>query len=167
MVVRQGRQDCQAKLSAAAERSSRWQSETVDGQVSAVVANVEGTGRIDDAWRPGIALVGDGAQPYGYHIYGAYGHNGRRAMVVMPSLQLVASWNDTSINSVPSLNETLRRLASAAQTTASAGENDVAPDAAGFTIFLPFVEQAEIDAAQPAMSANLANTQLFLSFVQR
>jgi len=42
-------------------------------------------------------------------VYGAFGHGGRRAMVVIPSLDLVASWNDARIcnrdmeNHVPAL----------------------------------------------------------------
>jgi|GEM_PF-1009529 len=48
--------------------------------------------------------------------YGAFGHtNGKRAVVVIPSLDLVASWNDTTLDSRPGnpQNEALRLLAAA------------------------------------------------------
>ena len=47
--------------------------------------------------------------------YGAFGHsNGQRAAVVIPSLDLVVSWNDTTLGSKPgNPNEALKRLVAA------------------------------------------------------
>jgi len=42
--------------------------------------------------------------------YGAFGHGGPRAMVVIPSLDVVLSWNDASIKSRDAENEALRLL---------------------------------------------------------
>jgi CubicO group peptidase (beta-lactamase class C family) len=49
--------------------------------------------------------------------YGAFGHGGKRAMVVLPSLDLVVSWNDTHLDSWPKVNEALRRLVVAVTVT--------------------------------------------------
>jgi len=45
--------------------------------------------------------------------YGAFGHGGLRAMVVMPSLDIVMSWNDAGIDSRERENEALRLLVAA------------------------------------------------------
>lgn len=42
--------------------------------------------------------------------YGAFGHGGPRAMVVIPSLDLIISWNDTKIQSRESENKVLGSL---------------------------------------------------------
>jgi hypothetical protein len=42
--------------------------------------------------------------------YGALGHGGRRAMVVIPSLDLVVSWNDSKIEGREMENEALSLL---------------------------------------------------------
>ena len=42
--------------------------------------------------------------------YGAFGHGGPRVMVVIPSLDIVTSWNDASVDSREDENEALRRL---------------------------------------------------------
>lgn len=43
-------------------------------------------------------------------VYGAFGHGGPRAMIVLPSLDLVVSWNDTQVKSREMENEALSRL---------------------------------------------------------
>jgi CubicO group peptidase (beta-lactamase class C family) len=45
--------------------------------------------------------------------YGAFGHGGIRAMVVVPSLDLIVSWNDAKINTRELENEALKRLVQA------------------------------------------------------
>lgn len=42
--------------------------------------------------------------------FGAFGHGGLRAMVVLPDLDLIVSWNDTRIEGREKENEALRRL---------------------------------------------------------
>ncbi|MBM4038230.1 MAG: hypothetical protein FJ290_06910 [Planctomycetes bacterium] len=42
--------------------------------------------------------------------YGAFGHGGPRAMVVIPSLDIVLSWNDANVKSRDAENESLRLL---------------------------------------------------------
>lgn len=42
--------------------------------------------------------------------FGCFGHGGIRAMIVLPSLDLIVSWNDTRIDSREMENEALRRL---------------------------------------------------------
>ncbi|HEV58013.1 MAG TPA: hypothetical protein ENN87_11065 [Phycisphaerales bacterium] len=42
--------------------------------------------------------------------FGAFGHGGLRAMVVLPGLDLIVSWNDTRIEGREKENEALRRL---------------------------------------------------------
>jgi hypothetical protein len=46
--------------------------------------------------------------------YGCFGHGGLRAMVVLPGLDLIISWNDTKINGAEKENEALKRLVNAA-----------------------------------------------------
>jgi hypothetical protein len=46
--------------------------------------------------------------------YGAFGHGGPRAMIVIPSLDIVVSWNDADVSSRESENEALRLVAAAA-----------------------------------------------------
>ena len=45
--------------------------------------------------------------------YGAFGHGGPRAMVVIPSLDLVISWNDAKVRSRQMENQALKRLVEA------------------------------------------------------
>jgi len=45
--------------------------------------------------------------------YGAFGHGGLRAMVVIPSLDLIVSWNDAKVRGREMENEALRRLVAA------------------------------------------------------
>ncbi|MBM3475039.1 MAG: hypothetical protein FJX75_17390 [Armatimonadetes bacterium] len=45
--------------------------------------------------------------------YGAFGHGGPRAMVVIPSLDVIVSWNDASVTSREAENEALRLLTQA------------------------------------------------------
>lgn len=47
--------------------------------------------------------------------YGAFGHGGLRAMVVIPCLDLVVSWNDTKINSREKENQALKLLVDAVE----------------------------------------------------
>ena len=42
--------------------------------------------------------------------YGCFGHGGVRAMVVLPSLDLVVSWNDANVKSREAENQALRLL---------------------------------------------------------
>jgi len=42
--------------------------------------------------------------------YGCFGHGGLRAMVVMPSLDLIISWNDTKIRGGEMENHALKLL---------------------------------------------------------
>jgi len=46
--------------------------------------------------------------------FGAFGHSGIRAMVVIPSLDLIVSWNDTTIKSRDKENEALKFLVESA-----------------------------------------------------
>jgi len=61
--------------------------------------------------------------------YGALGHGGPRAMVVIPSLDLVASWNDARIDGREAENEALRLLV--ATVAGPAGQIVADPGAAG------------------------------------
>ena len=45
--------------------------------------------------------------------YGCFGHGGRRAMVVIPSLDLITSWNDTRITARDRENQALKLLVEA------------------------------------------------------
>ncbi len=42
--------------------------------------------------------------------FGAFGHGGLRAMVVLPALDLIVSWNDSNVNSREKENQALKRL---------------------------------------------------------
>jgi hypothetical protein len=42
--------------------------------------------------------------------YGCFGHGGLRAMVVMPALDMIISWNDTKIKGAEMENHTLKLL---------------------------------------------------------
>jgi len=46
--------------------------------------------------------------------YGCFGHGGMRAMVVLPHLDLIVSWNNTRIEGREQENEALKRLLDAA-----------------------------------------------------
>jgi hypothetical protein len=48
-------------------------------------------------------------------VYGCFGHGGMRAMVVMPSLDIIVSWNDTKIKGVKMANNALKLLVEAAE----------------------------------------------------
>jgi len=52
--------------------------------------------------------------------YGAFGHGGIRAMVVIPSLDLIISWNDAGIDSREKENEALRFLVQSVTDAATA-----------------------------------------------
>jgi hypothetical protein len=54
--------------------------------------------------------------------YAALGHGGKRAMVVMPGLDLVVSWNDTGIDGRDMENRALGLLAGAAATAVRGSE---------------------------------------------
>ncbi|MBN1444446.1 MAG: serine hydrolase [Planctomycetes bacterium] len=54
--------------------------------------------------------------------YGAFGHGGLRAMVVLPGLDLIVSWNDTRIDSRELENRALATLARAVVDRRSDGE---------------------------------------------
>ncbi len=47
--------------------------------------------------------------------YGCFGHGGKRAMVVVPSLDLIVSWNDTRISARDMENQALKRVIAATQ----------------------------------------------------
>lgn len=49
--------------------------------------------------------------------YGCFGHGGKRAMVVVPSLDLIVSWNDTRIEGRDMENEALKHVTAAANGT--------------------------------------------------
>ncbi len=49
--------------------------------------------------------------------YGAFGHGGLRAMVVIPGMDLITSWNDTGINSREKENQALKLLVEACRGT--------------------------------------------------
>ena len=51
--------------------------------------------------------------------FGAFGHGGPRAMVVLPSLDMVVSWNDAAIDTPEEENQALALLAAAADVSAS------------------------------------------------
>jgi CubicO group peptidase (beta-lactamase class C family) len=51
--------------------------------------------------------------------YGCFGHGGLRAMVVLPSLDLIISWNDTKIRGREMENHVLKLLADSVTATAS------------------------------------------------
>jgi hypothetical protein len=54
-------------------------------------------------------------------MYGCFGHGGVRVMVVIPSLDLVMSWNDAGIKSREAENEAFRRLVASVVFTESTG----------------------------------------------
>ena len=47
-------------------------------------------------------------------VYGCFGHGSLRAMVVIPSLDMIVSWNDTKIKGVKMANDALKLLVTAA-----------------------------------------------------
>lgn len=64
-------------------------------------------------WTNGVNRAGRRHWPDAPHdTFGAFGHsNGQRAVVVIPSLELVVSWNDTTLGGKPgNPNEALKRL---------------------------------------------------------
>jgi len=48
-------------------------------------------------------------------VYGCFGHDGIRAMVVIPSLDLIVSWNDTKIHGSKMINHALKLLKESAR----------------------------------------------------
>jgi len=65
-------------------------------------------------WTNGVDRDGRRHWPDAPHdAYAALGHGGRRALVVIPSLDLVAAWNDAGVEGREALNEALKRLAAA------------------------------------------------------
>jgi hypothetical protein len=60
--------------------------------------------------------------------YGAFGHGGPRAMVVIPSLDLIVSWNDCRVESREAENTALGLLVAAARPEPRAGGVAVDPD---------------------------------------
>jgi len=55
-----------------------------------------------------------------FDVYGAFGHDGQRAMVVFPRQDMIVSWNDTSIQGLARQNWALQVLRSAAADTPAA-----------------------------------------------
>lgn len=47
--------------------------------------------------------------------FAALGHNGMRSMIVIPSLELIVSWNDSKVNGREMINEALKLLVEAAR----------------------------------------------------
>ncbi len=65
-------------------------------------------------WTNGVDRDGRRHWPNAPHdAYGAFGHGGPRAMVVIPSLDVIVSWNDANIKSREAENEALRLLTEA------------------------------------------------------
>jgi len=65
-------------------------------------------------WTNGVDRKGRRHWPDVPHdAYGAFGHGGPRAMVVLPSLDLIVSWNDARVRGAGKENEALRRLVQA------------------------------------------------------
>ncbi len=62
-------------------------------------------------WTNGIDRAGQRHWPSApADTYGCYGHSGRRAMVVLPGLALIVSWNDSTVTSRAAEDETLGLL---------------------------------------------------------
>jgi CubicO group peptidase (beta-lactamase class C family) len=67
-------------------------------------------------WTNGVDRQGERHWPDVPHdAYGTFGHGGPRAMVVIPSLDLVISWNDAKVRSRQMENEALKLLVEACQ----------------------------------------------------
>jgi hypothetical protein len=65
-------------------------------------------------WTNGIGRAGQRHWPeVPQDAYGCFGHGGKRAMVVIPSLDLIISWNDTKIEGAEKENHTLGLLVQA------------------------------------------------------
>ncbi len=65
-------------------------------------------------WTNGVDREGERHWPDApVDAYGAFGHGGRRAMVVLPSLDLIISWNDSDVRGRDAENEVLRMLVAA------------------------------------------------------
>ncbi len=80
-------------------------------------------------WTNGVKAQGKRNWPDApYDTYGAFGHGGPRAMVVIPSLDLIFSYNDCRMNTWEMINEALGRLVGAV-TDAPANLGAVVPDA--------------------------------------
>jgi len=74
-------------------------------------------------WTNGVDREGKRHWPDAPHdAYGAFGHGGLRAMIVIPSLDVVLSWNDTRVKGAKMENQALKLLvASVARPKARAG----------------------------------------------
>lgn len=60
--------------------------------------------------------------------FGAFGHGGRRAMVILPGLDIVASWNDAGIEGRDKENEAIGLLAASARDAAASRPARDCPD---------------------------------------
>jgi len=85
-------------------------------------------------WTNGIDRAGHPCMPgVPPDTYGAFGHGARRAMAVIPSLDLIVSWNDSNIEGNDMRNEALRLLAGAVNGFRPPSEADERSRAAGIT----------------------------------
>jgi hypothetical protein len=55
--------------------------------------------------------------------WGAFGHGGIRAMVIVPGLDLIISWNDAEIKTREKENEVLKALVESAADAKAARQN--------------------------------------------
>ncbi len=107
-------------LSNAIPRTAGEKAEMVEGQRSIGSRNIPDN-QCDHMgsysflwWTNGVDRDGRRHWPNAPHdAYGAFGHGGPRAMVVIPSLDVIVSWNDANIKSREAENEALRLLTEA------------------------------------------------------
>jgi hypothetical protein len=65
-------------------------------------------------WANGVDRAGQRLWPNApLDTYGAFGHDGIRAMIIIPSLDLVVTWNDALINGYAMENQALKLLLAA------------------------------------------------------
>ncbi len=89
-------------------------------------------------WTNGIDREGERHWPdVPVDAYGAFGHGGQRAMVVIPSLDLIVSWNDSPIDNRAKENQALGRLVAAVRDGGDASPPESAPRQARRTEPLP------------------------------
>lgn len=73
-------------------------------------------------WVNGVGRDGTRNWPdVGSDVYGCFGHGDIRAMVVMPSLDLIVSWNDTRIEGSEKVNHALKLVKDSVMQSESAG----------------------------------------------